>query len=458
VDYFASQRAVFEAKAHGVSYAQVYPGPSVDDTSLTKVANRADLDFEGNARLLGYDLETAEVPAGQEGVLALYWQALKPFPERDFTVHVGIRDADGNVWGGDDGVPVGGMLPVDQWQPGQTLRDVQRVTVPPGTPPGEYDLEVSFWSPTLQRALEVRNGDTPLGRRATLAKLRVTQPSRPPALTEDLQIANRVENEVRVAPDAARLVGYQGSPPATARAGDAIPLVLLWQATVHEGPDVQLGLRLSRGDQYWQRAAGHPLGGNFPSDKWTAGQLVRDTWNAFLPADAPAGHYRLELVAQTPAGDNVLLDLGSIELLTRTHRFDRPEPESPQKASLGRVARLLGYSLPAAAQPGQELPLTLYWQATGEADRQYALFVHLLDAGDRIVAQQDGVPGDGELPLTSWLAGEYLQDDLTIPLPPDLPAGQYRLAVGMYDPATGARLTTDNGQEQILLSRELGIP
>jgi len=473
VEYFGSQRPLFEVKAHGVSYARVYPGPSVDDAGLAQVANRVELDFEDNARLVGYDLETPEAPAGQEAVLALYWQALQPFPQRDFTVHVGIRDAEGILWGGIDGVPVGGLLQVDQWQPGQVLRDVQGVTVPPGTPPGEYNLEVSFWSPTLQRALQIRDRGAPLGNRATITKLRVTQPAKPPALTEDLQVANRLGNEVRVAPDGGRLVGYQSSQSAAARAGDAIPLVLLWQAGSREPTDVALRLRLSQGGQTWQRAAGHSLGGNYPPANWTPGELVRDTWDALLPADAPAGRYQLELVAQTLDGDKVLLDLGSIELLSRLHSFDEPSPQFPQEATLrspaplagGDVARFLGYALPAEVQPGQELPVTLYWQALGEAERNYVRFVHVLDAENRIVAQHDGVPGNaesraaggGEVPLTSWLAGEYIQDDLTLTLPADLPSGRYRLAVGMYDRASGQRLTTRDQQEEILLSREVDV-
>jgi hypothetical protein len=354
-------------------------------------------------------------------------------------------------------VPVDGLLPVDQWQPGQTLRDVQRVTVPPGTPPGEYNLEVSFWSPTLQKALDIRDHSTPLGNRATLTRFKVTRPAEPPALTEDLQITNRLQNEVRLAPDAARLLGYQSSQPATARPGDAIPLILLWQAGTHEMTNVPLRLRLSHGGQTWQRAAGHPLGGNYPPANWTPGELVRDTWNALLPANAPAGRYQLDLVAQTPDGEKVLLDLGSIEMLSRAHSFDEPEPQFSQDVTIGDVARLLGYALPAEVQPGQELPVTLYWQALGEADRNYVRFVHLLDASDQIVAQQDGVPANGNIPLTSWLSGEYILDDLTITLPADLPSGEYRLVVGLYDPATGQRLTTHDDQEQILLSSQVNV-
>jgi hypothetical protein len=42
-------------------------------------------------------------------------------------------------------------------------------------------------------------------------------------------------------------------------------------------------------------------------------------------------------------------------------------------------------------------------------------------------------------------------------LPADLPAGQYRLAVGMYDPANGQRLTTPDDQGYIFLSRGLDV-
>jgi hypothetical protein len=466
VKYFGPQRPVFEAKAHGVSYVRVYPGPSVDDAGLAKVPNRVDLGFEDNARLVGYDLETPEVAAGQAAGLALYWQVLEAFPARDFTVHLGIRDADGNTWGSNDGVPVGGMLPVDQWQPGQLLRDFQRVTVPPGTPPGEYDLEVSFWSPTLQRALEIRDGGTSLGRQAVLTKLRIKQPDTPPELTADLLIANRVEDEVRIAPDAARLVGYQWSPPTTARPGDALPLVLLWQAGSREVAGAQLRLRLTQEGQTWQRSEGHPLGGNYAPANWTPGQLARDVWNASLPADAPTGRYQVELVAQTLEGNSVLLDLGFIELVARPHSFDKPNPQfsqesrlrSPASAAGADVARLLGYALPAEVQPGQQLPVTLYWQALGITERNYVRFVHVLDAENRIVAQNDGVPGEGEMPLTSWLNGEFIQDDLTIALPAGLPQGRYRLAVGIYDPTNGQRLNTDDDQEQILLSQEIEVP
>jgi len=45
-------------------------------------------------------------------------------------------------------------------------------------------------------------------------------------------------------------------------------------------------------------------------------------------------------------------------------------------------------------------------------------------------------------------------------LSPDLPAGRYRLAVGLYDPVTAQRLTLPTGEDRVLLSQpvEIGGP
>jgi 4-amino-4-deoxy-L-arabinose transferase-like glycosyltransferase len=176
VEYFSYQRPLYEASAHGVDYVKVYPGPIVRDADLTELSHRVDLDFEGSAKLLGYDLETSEVSAGESATVTLFWQALQPFPAPDFSVHLAVKDDSGHEWGFADGAPVGGMLPVDQWDPGQIVRDVHRVTVPAGTPPGKYVLDVSFRSPALGKALEISDLGAPVGREATLTGLTVTQP------------------------------------------------------------------------------------------------------------------------------------------------------------------------------------------------------------------------------------------------------------------------------------------
>ncbi len=120
-----------------------------------------------------------------------------------------------------------------------------------------------------------------------------------------------------------------------------------------------------------------------------------------------------------------------------------PQPEHPLDATLGEVARLVGYDLgDEAVTPGGTLPLTLHWQALGATDRPYTVFVHLVDEAGNIRGYGDGEPGGGQFPTTGWLAGEYLADAHTVNIAADAPPGMYRLEVGLYDPATGARLLT----------------
>jgi hypothetical protein len=103
--------------------------------------------------------------------------------------------------------------------------------------------------------------------------------------------------------------------------------------------------------------------------------------------------------------------------------------------------RLLGY---APAHPGwtagEMASLTLYWNAAAPPARDYTVFVHLSADDERIVAQHDGVPALGSRPTTSWRAGDVVADRVRLDMPVDAQPGQYRLWVGLYDPATGVRL------------------
>jgi hypothetical protein len=113
---------------------------------------------------------------------------------------------------------------------------------------------------------------------------------------------------------------------------------------------------------------------------------------------------------------------------------------------------LRGYVLPDDAfTPGETIPLTLVWEARGATLRPYTVFTQLLNAGDEIVAQQDNWPVQGQWPPTCWEAGERIVDPYNLALPPDLAPGDYRLIVGLYDAADGARLQTENGRDAVLL-------
>ena len=92
------------------------------------------------------------------------------------------------------------------------------------------------------------------------------------------------------------------------------------------------------------------------------------------------------------------------------------------------------YRLPAGAvRPGETLPITLLWRVQrAPGDTRWKVFTHLLDGQQQVVAQRDSEPVDALEPTNTWQAGQSIEDHYGIPIPADLPAGDYVLEVGMY--------------------------
>ena len=108
---------------------------------------------------------------------------------------------------------------------------------------------------------------------------------------------------------------------------------------------------------------------------------------------------------------------------------------------LGSQIRLVGYEL-VTPEPDPEgnLRLLLYWQADATPEADYTVFVHIVDGSGALVTQKDNMPREDTFPTTHWKPGELIDDLHLVPLPPDLPAGEYQVVIGLYDWQTGERL------------------
>jgi hypothetical protein len=74
-------------------------------------------------------------------------------------------------------------------------------------------------------------------------------------------------------------------------------------------------------------------------------------------------------------------------------------------------------------------------------DRDYTVFVHLLDENDLVIAQRDTYPGLGSYPTRLWRVGDIFTDRYVLTLPPTVFAPcTGRFEVGLYDFASGERL------------------
>ncbi|MBN1887159.1 MAG: glycosyltransferase family 39 protein [Thermoflexales bacterium] len=115
-----------------------------------------------------------------------------------------------------------------------------------------------------------------------------------------------------------------------------------------------------------------------------------------------------------------------------------PSIPNPLEARVGESIRLLGYQAPAAARPGDDLPVTLYWQTPAKLAERYTVFVHLVGSafnprtGGPLWAGHDGEPLDGGYPTTQWFVDVPLADTHVLAVPSDAPPGEYELWAGLY--------------------------
>lgn len=121
--------------------------------------------------------------------------------------------------------------------------------------------------------------------------------------------------------------------------------------------------------------------------------------------------------------------------------------------------RLLGYELTSnAIKPGETLVLFLYWQAPGEIDEDYTVFIHLTNAKGEIALGEDSQPRGGRLPTSKWLRDKLVVDAHILTIPSDVPPGEYRLEVGLYFPPTLERVLITNENNRPVDDKVVIVP
>jgi hypothetical protein len=251
--------------------------------------------------------------------------------------------------------------------------------------------------------------------------------------------------------DAIRLAGYDL--PATATPGRPLEVSLYWEATRPISASHIVALRVL--DPAGRPVSGIdalPVDGRYSTAIWELGRPFRDTYTLPPVAEDAVPGLGTLLVIVYPLGEpgaplpvsaggvaaGSEARVGAIKIPATAPQVN--EPSYPSDATFDGRFRLLGYDAPESASPGGPLAVALYWEAIEPDGRAYTVFVHLLNESGELVAQSDGPPRAGAFPTSIWDAGERLVDERVLVLPPDLPAGRYRLLAGLYDPGTGTRL------------------
>lgn len=199
---------------------------------------------------------------------------------------------------------------------------------------------------------------------------------------------------------------------------------------------------------------------NIPTRNWPPGLYLRNPLELKIPAGLPPVRYQVnvglyhretgERLAVWPwAREQTTYTLGHVWLVEAG-----PEPAGVSPlAHFGPDITLVGADLgPAGGDT-----LTLAWRADRPVDRDYSIFVHLLDAEGQLLGQVDGVPFDGLYPLSHWRPGQVIQDIRSMPLATGA-ALPVAIALGIYDPATGERLPAVDSQGRSLSQNSYVLP
>ena len=116
-----------------------------------------------------------------------------------------------------------------------------------------------------------------------------------------------------------------------------------------------------------------------------------------------------------------------------------PQPTLGLQATFGDQVLLRGVDL-TPDRAHHALYVSLYWQVLKPFGVDYKIFVHLRDEGNNTLANGDHLPYDNLVPTTIWPVGSTIKETIRLDLPATLGAGEYQLAVGMYEATSLARL------------------
>ncbi len=271
----------------------IYAAPA---TPPKDIQNPLDVKLGDEIALLGYNLLSREVEAGDILPLTLFWQALAQ-PQERYKVFVHLLDEAGHIVGQQDSEPGDGLNITASWQPGETVADNYGVLIRPGTPPGEHRVVVGMYSPISGQRLAISEGEQDRGDHLVLGSISVLRPRRPPSLT-----ALKMQHELGIKYDDLTLLGYslyklghEHQPTEPLHPGDVLRLDLYWRAFRVPLDDWRLTLQLLDGEgiiRVTQQTG--PAGVDYPVATWKVGEVVRGQYDIFIPSDASKGSYHLK--------------------------------------------------------------------------------------------------------------------------------------------------------------------
>lgn len=434
----------------GVDYVVIYPGPRIQHYVEDRVDENGRV-YRGIAALLGWDWQgdadsqRLQVAAGEPLPFRLYWEYLGKVPEERFFFR--LVGSDERIWAEGISQPVlSENGDPTTWRQGQIITEEGELPVPPGTPPGEYELQIGFYT----QAPAVTEGELIFDLPPEDDLVEVILSAQQIAV-DDLALSRQQDTQF----GDLRLLGTT-SLETPLMSGKPWGVDVYWQAEGDVDTDFYARLSLvdGNGEARWSWDAA-PLVSFYPTSRWEAGEVVR-SWLAVVPTPrTPGGEYDLSLTLLDEAGQTAgEATLGPVRVEGRVRSFGVPRVETPVGAVFGDGIELVGFDLQSPGdqiQSGDEVAVNLVWRAVAPVEADYTVSVQLLGPDGQVYGQKDAAPAQGDAPTSTWSPGEVLSVPYRLTVAPAAPPGEYQLIAAMYMVETGERLPVQGDGDAVTL-------
>lgn len=181
--------------------------------------------------------------------------------------------------------------------------------------------------------------------------------------------------------------------------------------------------------------------------EFVPGSIGQRSWpTSHLPTGFISGETEtVGKIARTDIAAGQVIVQGMLVDASASDMPDLPAGVVPVSAVFNHEIELVGYKLQSDAltSPGM-IDLTLYWRSVQEVANDYTVFIHLTDGDGLLLAQEDSPPGRGKFSTSQWSPGQLIEDEHHTLTAENLPDGKYDLKVGLYNSATGERLSVQS--------------
>jgi 4-amino-4-deoxy-L-arabinose transferase-like glycosyltransferase len=363
----------------------------------------------------------------------------------DLSVSVRAIDDAGNVWGQTDSLGIDTLA----WHKNQAALSVRDLHLYAGTPPGSLRLVARVYDLISGTVFNRDDGQGQAYEIGVLAVPTIVPDIdgtwSPPHIVHPAQLGSSVQ-----------LNGYHID-------ADHFPqhalghVDLLWTCLQRAETGTRLVLDVvdAKGGIQSTLTSGNGLAAP-PPDQCSPGQEVLDRRFVMVRGRWPAGAYAVQVALIDPTGKRLSSSVISpfrVDALPRSTAV--PPTGQRVDATFADGIELLGVKVTSL---DQGLGCTLVWRAIGDPVTNYTVFAHVLGADGKLVSQQDGPPDEGMWPTGDWITGQVVTDLHVVRFQQATLKPGMTLEVGLYEPATGKRLTILQAGSALVRDNALRIP